>query len=119
MKIFTSSRNLLIIVLAFIIAFITPLQAAAAPKKQYVGDLYLAYGKDADSAKQVLESKGLTPIEGNLNDGGDTYAMLGYTTTDDIRYAVTDVAVMNMRGGYSVEDYKNMLQKKKSVWKNI
>ena len=114
MKTFTSPRNLLIIVLAFIIAFITPLKAAAAPKNQYVGDLYLAYGNDAESAKQVLIDKGFTPIEGNLNNGGETYAMLGYTTTDDIRYAVTDLAVMNMRGGYSIEDYHNMLKEQKA-----
>jgi hypothetical protein len=114
MKIMTGSRRMLILVLSFVITLMAPLQAAAAPKNQYVGDLYLAYGNDADSARQALESKGFTPIEGNLNDGGDTYAMLGYTTTDDIRYAVTDVAVMNMRGGYSVEDYKNMLHEKKS-----
>ena len=104
---------MLIIIMAVIMAMIAPLKAAAAPKNQYVGDLYLAYGKDAESAKQVLIDKGFTPIEGNFNDGGETYAMLGYTTTDDIRYAITDVAVMNMRGDYSVEDYKNMLKEKK------
>ena len=107
-------RRMIILMLAFVITAITPLQAAAAPKKEYVGDLYLAYGKDADEAKLALKDKGFTPIEGNFNDGGDTYAMLGYKTTDDIRYAITDVAVMNMRGGYSVEDYQNMLKEKKS-----
>ncbi len=113
MKELTRPKTMLIIVLAIIMTMIAPLKAAAAPKNQYVGDLYLAYGSDAESAKQALIDKGFTPIEGNLNDGGKTYAMLGYTTTDDIRYAVTDVAVMNMRGDYSVEDYKNMLKEKK------
>ena len=110
----TGHRRMIILVLAFVITALAPLQAAAAPKKEYVGDLYLAYGKDADSAKQALKDKGFTPIEGNFNDGGDTYAMLGYKTTDDIRYAITDIAVMNMSGGDSVEDYKNMLKEKKS-----
>lgn len=114
MKELTRPRTSLIIALVIIIALITPLKAAAVPKKQYIGDMYLAYGKDAESAKQVLIDKGFNPIEGNLNDGGDTYAMLGYTTTDDIRYAVTDIAVMNMRGGYSVEDYRNMLKEQKA-----
>ena len=114
MKEFSRSKTMLIIIMAVIMAMIAPLKAAAAPKNQYVGDLYLAYGRDAESAKQALIDKGFTPIEGNLNDDGETYAMLGYTTTDDIRYAVTDLAVMNMRGGYSVEDYKNMLKVKKS-----
>ena len=66
----------------------------------------VAYGKDADAAKKVLEDKGYTPVEGNLNDGGKTYAMMGYKTTDDIRDSITDLAVMNMRGDYSVEEYK-------------
>ncbi len=114
MKELSKPKTMLIIVLAIIMTMIVPLKAAAAPKNQYVGDLYLAYGKDAESAKQVLIDKGFTPIEGNFNDDGETYAMLGYTTTDDIRYAVTDLAVMNMRGGYSVEDYQNMLRQKKS-----
>ena len=114
MKGLTRPKTMLIIMLAIIMTMIVPLKATAAPKNQFVGDLYLAYGKDAESAKKVLIDKGFTPIEGNLNDGGKTYAMLGYTTTDDIRYAVTDIAVMNMRGGYSVEDYFNTLRAKKS-----
>ena len=114
MKELTKSRTSLIIILVIIMALITPLKAAAAPKNQYVGDLYLAYGDDAEQARQILIDKGFTPIEGNMNDGGRTYAMLGYTTTDDIRYAVTDVAVMNMNGGYSVEEYQSLLKEKKS-----
>ena len=114
MKELTRPKTMLIIVLAIIMTMIVPLKAAAAPKNQYVGDLFLAYGRDVNEARAVLKNYGFIPIEGNLNDDGEKYAMLGYKTTDDIRYAITDVAVMNMRGGYSVEDYKIMLKEKKS-----
>ena len=84
--------------------------AAAANTGKYVSEVYVAYGKDAEDAKKTLEDKGFTPVEGNLNDGGKTYAMMGYKTTDDIRESITDLAVMNMRGDYSVEEYKTQLK---------
>ena len=51
--------------------------AAAANNGKYVSEVYVAYGKDADEAKKTLEDKGFTPVEGNLNDGGKTYARYG------------------------------------------
>jgi len=60
----------------------------------------------------VLSDKGYTPVEGNLNDGGKTYAMMGYKTTDDIRDSITDLAVMNMDGKYSTTEYSEVLKAK-------
>ena len=80
----------------------------------YVSEVYVAYGNNAEEASAALQSKGFVPVDGNLNDGGSTYAMLGYKTTSDIRDSITDLAVMNMRGGYSVEDYKTALESKKN-----
>ena len=34
---------------------------------------------------------------------------LGYKTTDNPKEAITDLAVMNMNGGYSVEDYEVLM----------
>ena len=104
----------LILTLTFIV--MVPLQTvgAAENKGKYVSEVYVAYGKDADAAKKVLNDKGFTPVEGNLNDGGKTYAMMGYKTTDDIRESITDLAVMNMHGDYSVEEYKNLLKNQKA-----
>ena len=103
------------LVLALAISLVVPLQIAAAENNgKYVSEVYVAYGKDAAAAKKTLEDKGFTPVEGNLNDGGDTYAMMGYKTTDNIRDSITDLAVMNMRGGYSVENYKMLLKSQKT-----
>ena len=113
-KIF-SVKTIIALVLTLTFIALVPLQtAAAANNGKYVSEVYVAYGKDADEAKKTLEDKGFTPVEGNLNDGGKTYAMMGYKTTDDIRESITDLAVMNMRGDYSVEDYKKLLKGQKT-----
>ena len=106
-------KTIVALVLALLTAFIVPLQAVAAEGK-YVSEVYVAYGKDAAQAKKTLQDKGFTPVEGNLNDGGETYAMMGYKTTDNIRDSITDLAVMNMRGSYSVEQYKQLLKSQKT-----
>ena len=115
MKILKSIRMIVALILTLTIAMIVPLQtSAAASGSKYVSEVYVAYGKNAAAAKKTLEDKGFTPVEGNLNDGGRTYAMMGYKTTDDIRESITDLAVMNMRGDYSVEDYKKLLKGQKT-----
>ena len=115
MKALRSIRMLAALVLTLTFIVMVPLQTVgAAEKGKYVSEVYVAYGKDADAAKKVLGDKGFTPVEGNLNDGGKTYAMMGYKTTDDIRDSITDLAVMNMRGDYSVEDYKKLLKGQKT-----
>ena len=111
MKVLRNAKKIIALVLTLALFAIAPMQtAAAANNGKYVSEVYVAYGKDADEAKKTLEDKGFTPVEGNLNDGGKTYAMMGYKTTDDIRDSITDLAAMNMHGDYSVEDYKNLLK---------
>ena len=109
----------LVLILTLIAAL--PLRAKAADNGKYISEVYVAYGKDEESAKQVLIDKGFTPVDHkfdddniNLNREGKTVAVLGYKTTNDIRDSITDLAVMNMRGDYSVEDYKTLLRSQKS-----
>ena len=115
MKLLKSIKMIVALVLTLTMIALVPLNtAAAANNGKYVSEVYVAYGKDAEEAKKTLSDKGFTPVEGNLNDGGKTYAMMGYKTTDDIRESITDLAVMNMRGDYSVEDYKKLLKGQKT-----
>ena len=106
-------------ILAFALAVMAPMQAMgtanvkAAESKKYVSEVFTAYGEDEAAAKSALESKGYTPVKGNLNDGAGTYVMMGYKTTDDADKAITDLALMNSAGGYSVGDYENLLKKKR------
>ena len=115
MKFLKSVKIITALVLTLTIIMLLPLQTAAAAENngKYVSEVYVAYGKDADEAKKTLSDKGFTPVEGNLNDGGKTYAMMGYKTTDDIRDSITDLAVMNMDGNYNTTEYSEILASKK------
>ena len=116
MKILRSIKMIVALVLTLTFIALVPLQTAAAAENNgiYVAEVYVAYGKNADAAKKTLSDKGFIPVNGNLNEGGKTYAMLGYKTTDDPQQAITDLSVMNMNGGYSVTDYKNLLKQQKT-----
>lgn len=109
MKVLRSIKMLVALVLTLTFLLTVPLQTVGAAENngKYVSEVFVAYGKDADSAKKTLENRGFIPVEGNLNEGGKTYAMMGYKITADIRESITDLAAMNMRGDYSVEDYKS------------
>ena len=104
------------LVLTLTFVMLLPLQTVSAAGNNgiYVSEVYVAYGKDANEAKNTLTGKGFTPVDGNLNDGGKTYAMMGYKVTNNIRDSITDLAVMNMNGDYSVEDYKHQLKAQKT-----
>ena len=108
------------VTLAFLTAFISPVRALAAAEKVYISEVRVGMGGDA---KSYLEAEGFTVLcdeKGNpidLNQGagggwgshGDKKVLLGYKTTTDISEAVTDLAVMNMNGGYSVKEYEALL----------
>ena len=115
MKLLKSIRTIAALVLTLTMIALVPLNtAAAANDGNYVSEVYVAYGKNAEEAKKTLTDKGFIPVEGNLNDGGKTYSMLGYKTTDDPQQAITNLSVMNMNGGYSATDYKNLLKQQKT-----
>ena len=115
MKVLKSVRVLVALVLTLTLIALVPMNTvAAASAGKYVSEVYVAYGKNADAAKKVLSDKGFTPIEGNLNENGSTYVMMGYKTTDDIRESITDIAVMNMDGNFNTTEYTEVLRNKKT-----
>ena len=114
-------KKIVALILTLTVALMIPLQSSAANKGKYVSEIYIAYGKDEESAKQILTDKGFTPMEHkyytdfiNFNREGKTAVVMGYKTTNDIRDSITDLAVMNMNGNYSVEDYKTLLKSQKT-----
>ena len=115
MKKLFSVKTITAFILVLTMAMLLPVQtAASATVGKYVSELYVAYGKDADAAKKTLSDKGFTPVDGNLNKNGDTYVMMGYKTTDEIRDSVTDIAVMNMDGNFNTTEYKEVLRQRKT-----
>ena len=115
MRILKSIRVFAAIILTLTTIALVPLNTVGAVEKlKYVSEVYIAYATTKFQATRVLEERGYIPVEGNLNDGGKTFTIMGYKTTDDIRDSITDLAVMNMRGDYSVSDYKKLLKAKKA-----
>ena len=129
-------------VLAALIAFIMLFNAAGLSvyaddgeeddsgvgKGKYVSDVFIAYGKTEADAKKWLVDNSWEPINGDcdLNAGKASFfddnmlqdqnvaAVMGIRRTDEAEEAVTDMAVMNMKGGYSIPDYESLIKEKKA-----
>ena len=97
-----------------------------AGKGKYVSDVFIAYGKDEKKAASWLTDNGWEPVEGDFNAGKASFfdnnklqdqnvaAVMGIKRTDDKDDAITDMAVMNMKGGYSIADYESLIKDKKA-----
>lgn len=102
-------------------------------KGKYVSDVFIAYGKTEEDAKKWLVDNGWEPINGDsdLNAGKASFfddnavqdqnvaAVMGIRRTGNTEDAVTDMAVMNMKGGYSIPDYETLLKEKKAEIKEL
>ena len=105
-----------------------PSGAYAAEEKggKYVSDVFIAYGKDEKQAAKWLTDNGWEPVEGDFNAGKASFfddnklqdqnvaAVMGIKRTDEAEEAVTDMAVMNMTGGYSIPQYEELVEQKKT-----
>ena len=93
---------------------------------KYVSDVFISYGKSEEKAAKWLTDNGWEPVKGDFNAGKASFfddnkiqdqnvaAVMGIKRTNDKNNAVTDMAVMNMKGGYSIPDYENLLAEKKA-----
>ena len=89
---------------------------------KYVSEVYFAYGKTEAEAVKYLEENGWEPIKGSndFNAGknstfDDPVAVaMGIKRTSKAENAITDMAVMNMKGGYSFPDYEALVKEKKA-----
>ena len=116
-----SFKAALSLVLAVVLTFSTCVNVFAASSKQtYIKDVVLSYGKTAAEAKDWLTKNGYEILDYDLNEGADDVfstsraVYLGYTTTDNAEEAITDMRLMNMKGGYSVQDYQMLLADQKA-----
>ncbi len=101
-----------------------PVSAAGGTK--YISEVRVGMDKTEAGAVSGLLADGFTILSkdgkyADLNeDAGSNDAMargqkkvyLGYKTTYNPNEAITDLAVMNMRGGYSVRDYEALMEKR-------
>ena len=120
-------KSTISVVLAFVMCFVTCTAAFAASsnKNSYVKEVFLSYGKSDDEAKSYLKDNGYEVLDYNLNEGADdTFSTkrsvyLGYKTTSNADEAITDMKLMNMKGGYSVQDYQMLLEEQKTNIKSF
>ncbi len=115
--------------LTILVIYPSQLVASAADYdgKKYISDVKIGMGvTDLDAFKDLLE-EGYTILKDDQGEyfdlnkdagsksilkGGPNQKIvyLGYKTTDNAKDAITDLAVMNMDGGYSYEDYEKLMQ---------
>ena len=110
------------LLLALTIAGSLPAQVFADSVTEYISEVKIGMGKKAEEAEKALEGyKILSDEKGNpvdLNDDaggglgskGEKVVYLGYKTTTNRNDAVTDLALMNMKGKYSVEEYEALME---------
>ena len=116
--------------LALLLAVLSPLGAVAKAAEssgakndgKYISEVRVGMGKTAEDAAaalagyKILSDNG-SPVDLNQNAGGGVFSKgnkviyLGYKTTDDAEDAITDLAVMNMKGSYSVAEYEALFEK--------
>ena len=94
---------------------------AETNSEKYVKDVFIAYGEDKAKAEQWLKDNGWEPMA-DLNEGKSSQAVgiknavavLGIKRTSNPNEAITDMAVMNMKDGYSFDDYESLVAQKKA-----
>ena len=108
--------------LAFVVAFLGVAQVFGESQKTYVSEIKVAMGGSAESdlteeGFAILCDENGDPIDLNQGAGGGKYSqgdkkvLMGYKTTTNIKDAITDLAVMNMEGGYDVQEYDLLMKR--------
>ena len=81
--------------------------------EEYLSDLRIIYADDYSHAYDILDDAGLEGYEvldANLNENTDKNPVfLAYKTTTDVEDAITDIAIMQMNGGYKEGNYQQMI----------
>ena len=114
------SRSVLAVFLAVLMGLLSTVRvfAAGTESPDYVGEVKIFFG-DASAAEKegfTLLKDGNNPVDLNQNAGGglaskgEKAVYLGYKTTANRSEAITDLALMNMKGGYKTKDYEALMQ---------
>ncbi len=120
MKKFLSTLISVVLAVTLCVTTCTSAFAATFNGKKYVKEMIISYGKTEEEAKKWLTDNDYEVIDNNLNDGADNLlstkraVYVGYKTTNNADEAITDMKLMNMKGGYSVQDYQLLLEEQKA-----
>ena len=127
-------KTIVAVILLVSVLALSPLQTFAAASTVYISEIKLGYGSTPKEAYDYLTGEGYqivtyghtyknTKVEekyqkyADLNQGGgskfkkDVVVYMGYKTTQNKDEAITDIAAMNMMGGYSFAQYEELIDK--------
>ena len=112
------SRSVLAVFLAVLMGLLPTVRAFAAETQSpdYISEVKVFIGdySAAEAEGFTLLKDGNNPVDLNQNAGGglaskgEKAVYLGYKTTANRSEAITDLALMNMKGGYDVAEYEAM-----------
>ena len=109
----------LLLVLVMTVSVFTVSASAAETDEKYLKDVFIAYGETKEEAEKWLRDNGWEPFA-DLNEGKSSkaktnaVAVMGIKRTSDPSEAITDMATMFMKGGYSFDDYESLVAQKKT-----
>ena len=119
-----TSTILIALILAALTALLLPAQVFAdSTSEKYISEIKIGVDKKADKAAAALEGYEILkgddgkPVDLNKDAGGgvgskgNRVVYLGFKRTSDRSKAVSDLAVMNMKGGYKTQDYELLMEK--------
>ena len=106
------STKLISMLLSLLMLFTAlPITAFAATEKTYIKEVRISTAADEATAKQWLIENGYQVLDVNLNQNSNGDAVyMGYITTTNPDEAITDMAVMQMDGGYSFSQFEAALR---------
>lgn len=102
------------IILVLTTALILPVQVYAK-QPTFIKDIILCTGTSIDDAASKATAKGYTPIKNDLNKGNGNVVIMGYLPTENKEEAITDLAAMTEKGGYSFGQYEDILKEKEQT----
>lgn len=112
------SRAIIAVILAVLMATLFPAQVFA-DTPDYISEVKVFVGSysDAEAEGFTILKDGNKAVDLNQDAGatgigakGNEAVYLGYKTTQNKKDAITDLALMNMKGGYSVQEYEALME---------
>ena len=121
MKTFFKAAAALLLTVTLLVQGPARAYAQNANTKDYISEVKIAMGSGAEDALAgytILSDEDGDAIDLNKGAGGDwgsqgdRRVILGYKTTKKQSEAITDLAVMNMKGGYDVQEYEALIRQR-------
>ena len=123
MKKMIKSIIAIVLALGMVLGMATVVSAASEIEEEYLSDMRLVYADSYNEAKMIVsESKfhDYKVLDRNLNaNSGEIGVWLAYKTTKSIEEAITDVAVMQMGGGYKAGNYQQLINSTRTEYLNM